>query len=115
MPRILLALVAASPLVVTATLFPARAGADSPPPDRFTPCEGHQVGEACYEPGCVCVAVTGDCPGGAASCLSCQSANAWCGPVSYHPSHGGCASLAPAGAATLGIAGLALLFRRRRR
>jgi uncharacterized protein (TIGR03382 family) len=65
--------------------------------------------------GCACVAVTGDCPGGAASCLSCQSGTAWCGPVNYHPRTGGCASAAPAGVAALGIAALAMLFRRRRR
>ncbi len=115
MPRIALALAAALPLATAAALAPVRAAADSPPPDRFTPCEGRQPGDACYQAGCTCVTVTADCPGGAASCLSCQDGNAWCGPVNYHPDTGGCASAAPAGAAALGIAGLALLFRRRRR
>ncbi len=114
MPRI--ALVLAALVAAASTLLPARAAADAPPPDRFTPCEGHQPGEACYAAGCTCVTVTGDCPGGAASCLSCQNGNAWCGPVNYNPrDSGGCASAAPAAAAVLGVAGLALLSRRRRR
>lgn len=114
MPRIVLALAVALPLAAAAALLPARAAADAPPPDRFTPCEGHQAGEACYEAGCTCVTVDAGCPGDAASCLSCQSARAWCGPVNYHPS-GGCASAAPAGAAAVGLLGLAALARRRRR
>ncbi len=65
--------------------------------------------------GCACVAATEGCPGGAASCLACEtSTGGWCGPVNYHPSTG-CASAAPAGAAAAGLLGLALLFRRRRR
>jgi MYXO-CTERM domain-containing protein len=115
MPRFVLALAAALPLAAFSALYPAPAAADSPPPDRFTPCQGHQEGEACYQAGCTCVAVNDpSCPGGAASCLACENAGAWCGPVNYHPA-GGCASAAPASAAAAGLLGLALLARRRRR
>ena len=121
MPRFAIALAAALPLVAAAALLPARAAANSAPPDRFGPCAGRQAGDpccrdfaadACWQEGCSCVAVSDpDCPGGAAGCLSCESAGFWCGPSPGDS--GGCATAAPAGAAALGLVGLALLRRRR--
>jgi MYXO-CTERM domain-containing protein len=116
MPRFAIALVAALPLGLG--LLPAPAAADSPPPDRFTPCEGHLVGAACWTEGCTCVEVTDEgCPGGAETCLSCETADGgWCGPTNYLASDGmGCSSVTPGGAAALGLLGLALLARRRPR
>jgi uncharacterized protein (TIGR03382 family) len=123
MPRLALALAAVLPLVAAPALLPARAAADSAPPDRFGPCEGRQAGDPCcrdlaadrcWQEGCACVTVSDpDCPGGAASCLSCESDRGWCGSARSSGDSGGCATGAPAGAAALGLVGLAYLRRRR--